>query len=453
MISALASAPSLVISQAKVTSSNGQLFMLYNTTSQTLDMSKYQLEYFNNYDLSKVTSSRLITLSGSLAPHSYYLVNDSTLALCMSAVVSSQSLGFSSTAGFVGLSSLSQTSFGGMVTKNLQDYFAWSKTQVAGVQTLPADTSATLLRQPLSANNNPEIHFAGEGSWLAVKADPTNPCAYMTVGLSGQTKSIEVGSDHFLLPSTDPPFTIVNDPLSITDTTGQIVVAVDRNKGLMKPVINELLPNPNGTGNDSTDEYIELYNPNPKPFDLSGFTLKSGITTTRSYVFPEGTTLPALSFKAYYSSQTKLSLSNTFSGAELLDPWGGSVSNSEEYSSAKDGQSWALANGVWSWTITPTPDKANILHAPSAKKTASKKSSTKAKNTSTTKPKNESRVLGASTKSNFDELENSTPVHMWTIALVGSLALLYAGYEYRADLANKIFELRRNLKTWRVRRQ
>ncbi|HXR50109.1 MAG TPA: hypothetical protein VN778_03740, partial [Verrucomicrobiae bacterium] len=55
-------APSLVISQFKITSSNGQFFTLYNATSATLDMSKYQLEYFNSVDLTKATSSKLIAL-------------------------------------------------------------------------------------------------------------------------------------------------------------------------------------------------------------------------------------------------------------------------------------------------------------------------------------------------------------------------------------------------------
>lgn len=61
--------PSLVISQAKITSSNGQFVTLYNSTDNPLDASNFQLEYFNNYDLDKATSSRVIGLSGTLPPH------------------------------------------------------------------------------------------------------------------------------------------------------------------------------------------------------------------------------------------------------------------------------------------------------------------------------------------------------------------------------------------------
>ncbi len=67
-------APSLVISQLKITSSNGQFVTLYNTTNTTLDMSRYQLEYFNSYDLGKATSSKLIALSGTVPPHGYFMV-------------------------------------------------------------------------------------------------------------------------------------------------------------------------------------------------------------------------------------------------------------------------------------------------------------------------------------------------------------------------------------------
>src|SRR4051794_19015303 len=74
-----ASAPSLTISQLKITSSNGQFITLYNGASTALDLSKYQLEYFNNYDISKATSSRLISLSGTVPPHSYYMLNDDSL--------------------------------------------------------------------------------------------------------------------------------------------------------------------------------------------------------------------------------------------------------------------------------------------------------------------------------------------------------------------------------------
>jgi hypothetical protein len=68
------SAPSLTISQIKLTSSNGQFITLYNATNSTLDIGQFQLAYFNNNDVSKVTSSKLIALAGSVPPHGYSMV-------------------------------------------------------------------------------------------------------------------------------------------------------------------------------------------------------------------------------------------------------------------------------------------------------------------------------------------------------------------------------------------
>src|SRR5689334_6011866 len=132
-----ASAPSLVISQAKITSSNGQFITLYNTTDTTLDMGKYQLEYFNNYDLNKATSNKLIALSGTVPPHGYYMVNDDSLLLCYQLTVDSVSLDFSSTAGMVEVLAFNQNGPGGSVTPSLEDYVGWSKAAASGAQTLP----------------------------------------------------------------------------------------------------------------------------------------------------------------------------------------------------------------------------------------------------------------------------------------------------------------------------
>ncbi len=105
--------PSLTISQLKITSSNGQFVTLYNPSNSTLNMSNYQLEYFNSFDLSKATSSKLVSLNGVLPPHSYFMINDGTLQLCYQLTVDSVSLGFSSTTGLVELLALNQVSPGG----------------------------------------------------------------------------------------------------------------------------------------------------------------------------------------------------------------------------------------------------------------------------------------------------------------------------------------------------
>jgi len=148
-------------------------------------------------------------------------------------------------------------------------------------------------------------------------------------------------------------------------------------------------------------------------------------------------------------------LSNTGGQAKLLDPSTNAISTTDEYSSAKDGQSWGLANGQWYWTISPTPGAANIIHQPVASsskstKTSSSKTKTAAK-VSTKRPKTSKIKVLKSAKTGSDTV-SVTPIHLWTLALIAGLALLYGVYEYRADLANRVHQLRRHLRARRADR-
>lgn len=448
-----AKVPSLTISQLKVTSSNGQFITLYNGTNTVLDMSKYQLEYFNNYDLTKATSSKLIALSGMVPPHGYFMVNDSALLLCYQLTIDSVSLGFSSTAGLVEVLAFNQSNPGAAVAPVLQDYVGWSKTTAAGAQTLPVNTNAFLQRLPVDARNNPIVPTPGTGSWQTVQPDVANACNLIT-GITGT--SVPTGLSQ-LLPASEPPSTIVN--LSTEDNSGPAPISAGSlpasDIGLMAPQVTELLPNPIGTSNDTTNEYIELYNPNGVSFDLSGFVLQSGITSLHNYTFPTGTSLPAHSFKAFYSKDTGLSLSNSGSQVKLLDPLGNSISAAEVYGTAKDGQAWALAKGKWYWTTSLTPGVANIIKQPSLDKKAGS-SNAKAKSNKTAA----SRIKSAKTKkasktmlaNGRPEKPAATQIHPWTLALIAGLALLYGVYEYRADLANRIYQLKRYFRSRRADR-
>src|SRR6478736_3059662 len=93
--------PQIIIAQIKITSSNGQFITLYNNTNATIDLSTIQLQYFNNFDLLKATSGKLISLSGKVPAHGYAEVDDGPIQACYQMTVNSVSLGLSSTAGFV----------------------------------------------------------------------------------------------------------------------------------------------------------------------------------------------------------------------------------------------------------------------------------------------------------------------------------------------------------------
>jgi hypothetical protein len=339
-----------------------------------------------------------------------------------------------------------QASPGGSVTPGLEDYVGWSKTAAAGAQTLPGSTSVFLQRQPVDAGNNPAVGSPGAGSWQTVQPDSNNACNL--VGANGTTP-IQTGLGQ-LLPSVEPAADIITlngEADSGVPALTAVMPPVDI--GLMAPTITELLPNPPGTGNDATDEFIEVYNPNGTAFDLNGFSLQVGTTALHSFTFPAGTVLPAQAFKAFYSSTTGLSLNNTSGQAKLLDPFGSSIAATAVYGTAKDGQAWALANGKWYWTTRLTPDAKNVINQPPAAKKAAaqaknSKAAAKIKLAKKTKVK-----TTATSQYGADDPATTTPVHAWTLALVAGLALLYGAYEYRRDLANRIYRFRRYFKARR----
>lgn len=425
------SAPSLVISQVKITSSNGQFLSLYNQSGAALDMSTYQLEYFNNYDLAEATSSKLISLSGVVPPHGFMLVADDTLQLCYQTTLLATSLGFSSTAGLLQVLHLSQTASGNQADPVVEDYVAWSKKAAVGVQVLPVDTTAWLARTAIGGSN-PASVTPGSGQWETVQADPSDACRF--VSFSGQATSMPSGN--VLLPGSEPPIIIKPAPAA----PGTTIPAADN--GLKSPLITELLPNPPGTGTDAQQEFIELFNPNDVAFDLSGFSLEAGTKSVHSYSFPLGTMLQP-GYTAFYTSQTGLGLTNNGGQAVLYGPLGNVLSQTDAYGSAADGQAWALGNGTWQWSTEATPGDENVITAPPAKTT--KKKSSKAAAPKQISGGNAAVKAGAS----YNEAAPQIPVHPLVLALVGGVALLYGAYEYRKDLANLLFRLGANLGTRR----
>ncbi len=136
----------------------------------------------------------------------------------------------------------------------------------------------------------------------------------------------------------------------------------------------------------------------------------------------------------------------------MLDPMGNTIGHSDVYGTAKDGQAWALAKGSWRWTTQLTPTAANVVKAPPASKTkaktAAKKSTTSVKGSNT--GKTAAAASANSTSSGFDDIASTTAIHPWTLAAVAVLAVAYGVYEYRQDLANRFYQLRRHRATGRA---
>jgi hypothetical protein len=264
------------------------------------------------------------------------------------------------------------------------------------------------------------------------------------------------GGSIVIPPEEDWPPSVIESPASAESETESRPSIPAGNVGLKPPLLSELLPNPASPQTDKNDEFIELYNPNEAYFDLSGYILEVGLTTKRRYTIPAGTKLPPKGFLAFFSAQTKLALSNSGGQVALLDPLGRTLAVSEPYGTAKDGQAWVFASGIWQWTTKPTPNALNVVSAPTVKS----KSTTKKSNTATTSATRSGVGAPGGTGSVEDVEEvttltatSSTPLHPGVLALIAVSAVLYGAYEYRRDVANRIHQFRANRAARRALRQ
>ncbi len=417
--------------------SGDQYVELQNNTDTDIDMSGVQLAYYNNYDIAAATTSRLITLSGTLPARGLYLVNDSATVLCYRTAVASASLGFATGSGRLLLTRLDPSAHPSnpFAFKTL-DFAAWyrgSAVPPADVVKFPAtsDSAVFALRQwAVDEDGVEEARAAGGGTWLQSRFGTGDDACVPLV--EGEAR-IETYGDYELLPGALPPVRYV----AAVTTTG----SVNRNIGKMAPVLSELLPNPASPQTDANDEFIELYNPNDSVFDLSGFKLAFGGANPRKYTIPEGTVMQPNEFKVFMSGGTSISLSNSAAQVWLLDPNEKVISKTDPYSNAKDGQAWALDSntGTWTWTLQPTPGEANAL-TPQA--------------TAGSKPVGAVLGIESGTAGGSDAaaaaanatLDDTTPLHPLILAAVGLGAVAYGIYEYRQDIANRIFQFRRYLR-------
>lgn len=394
-----------------------QFFEIKNTGEEEMSLNGIQLVYYNNYNVDSASSSKMISLSGLLQPGEYYLVNDSNIKLCYRTMVASASLGFSTTSGMVQLIAFKQDTIGGPFVSEVLDSVAWSRAVAASpVHVLPPTSEPNAFMQ-----KTPE-------GWQKYQVNPDNPCEYL------QYFTVEPEDEDFYFLTGDMP------PVTRMAYIEPGSVKVNRNVGKKAPIINELLPNTAPPQVDAEDEFVEIYNPNDATFDLSGFKLAFGSNNPRKYTFPEGTVMQPGEFKVFRSGGTSISLSNTRAQVWLLDPNEKIIDQTEPYSSAKDGQAWALdsTTGKWVWSMRATPGEANILMSVPDKN---------AKSTTT------AAILGISDSGSGSDsgtgggsatatLADKTPIHPAVLAVVGLAAVAYAGYEYRQDIANKLFQFR-----------
>lgn len=416
--------PLLALSEIKIT--GDEFVVLKNNSGKDIaDLSSYWLDGYNNNQplAAGVTNTSQQLPAVRLASGQTALLSSSGMATCGAAVTAKLSVGLTDSGGFLQLIQSTQTSLG--VTKLPVDYVSWSSGADNLIPNVPSST-----KDPKAAY----YRYAGTSgySWQLADIDSLDPCQ---LDVATATSSLNTGLATSLaaVPSVAG--------VSTADATISLPAA---DIGLAAPQISEVLPNPAPPQTDADDEFIELYNSNNKDFDLSGFVLQVGTTAVHKYTFPDGTVIGANKFTAFFSADTGLSLSNSQGQVALLDPSGDMLNQTDIYGTAKDGYAWVAADGLWQWTTTPTPNALNVITAPASK-------NSKSTSTATVKKAGSKTAASPGSSSNFPSGGTPAPsLHPAILAGVGSLAVVYALYEYRNDLANQLYKLRRYREARRV---
>ena len=135
-------------------------------------------------------------------------------------------------------------------------------------------------------------------------------------------------------------------------------------------VFNEILPSPEGP--DAEEEWIELYNQNNFEVNLSGWTIKDTVGSTKTYTL--NSEIPANGYLVLLRPETKITLNNTGDGLNLINP-NKEIIDSVNFEKASPNQSYSKTSSGWTWNNNLTPGEKNIISvkkSPSAVKTTEK---------------------------------------------------------------------------------
>lgn len=407
-------------------SGSQEFIELYNNSDTDIDFgdsahqgqASWQLQYFSS---TKITQADFtwedteptgsLVLSGAIAAHSYYLIStapDGTVYAPggVSPDQTYDSSHFASTAGGVQLIDVADEAV------TVHDHVGWSN----------QDSSADDIYDPPQADGSLQRTVDDEANYSDTSGNLYPWVASSTISPAASWQAPP--------PEEDPP----------VDDTDQTPL----NDGPETLEITELLPNPASPASDTTDEFVEIHNYGGQTVGLAGFTIQTGMTYAYSHTLLDGTVAPN-GYAIFTSGETSLSLSNNAGQARLLNPAGQAIDETAAYDEADAGLAWALIGDNWQWTTTPTPGVLNVLHAPVPKTKTKKVKTAKTKKRAKKSSKTAKGILGTSESGGGGGTVNDqAPVlHPAVLAGVGGAALLYGAYEYRTDLANRLYQLRR----------
>ncbi len=429
--------------QTGSSNSTGEDFVeLFNQSETVIDLSTWRLDYLATGATSKW--SKKASLSGSLNPGDRYLITTKDyLSDISDADLTS---GMSKSGGSLRVVSVGSTP----ATDQIVDLIGWGTAkEFMGEDALPGTDDGKSLKRKVDEDGQ-FIDSQNNMSDFVVSAHPSPSSASDRV-VNEETDKPEQPADSETQPI---------DPGPALPAEGEEAIASPTADGVGDIRITELFIDPASPQTDAEDEFVELYNAGSMVVDMSDYIIQAGLTFSHSFVISGIELLPG-QYVALPASETGLALSNSGGRVRVINASGRIIDETAAYETAKVGQSFALNNNIWQWTERVTPGAPNSIvsntttaaaKAPAAvaatskKKAASKAITPKSAKSSTAKStsKKATKSDTSTTPSNASAV-TATP-HLntrWLVGL-GSLAILYAGWEYRDDIKTKYYQLRKN---------
>ena len=414
------------IQTASASDASQEFVELYNPTSSSNSLEGWVLEYASS---SGTTWTKKSTLAGTIPAYGFYLIA-TTGYLGADATMNS---GLAGSGGHVRIKNTNGT---------VIDLVGWGTA---------AHAEAAPVAAPLAGGSVERIpgrlsQAAGNG-----EDSDNNSNDFVQRETSEPQSSSSSHEDPTLVPPDVPD--AEPDPLE-----QPLVITM-----YLPVTISEALPDPASPLTDAKDEFIELYNPNDMPVNLKGYVIRTG-SDFKSYYTIGDSSIEAGGYLSFYSVDTKLGLVNSGGAVQVLDPLGNILDTTDPYAAAKAGQAWADINGVWMWTLEPTPGAANVLSQATGKSTGAAvvaKSSTKKVTTKTSSKKvgvkKTAKVTAKKVKTKAPKtgmaattatITDPSPLARWLLIGAGCFTIMYAIYGFRHDLYSYYIKTRGNIATW-----
>lgn len=428
-----AAAPDLQITQLNITGE--EYVTIQNTSTTNVDLSHYWLGYASSDTATAVPSQQLS--EAALQPQQTTMLSNGAAATCGAVSVDNLVFSLANTAGTLALWRL-DSPVSGSASFSFLGAVSWGKGASSGNYLHIADEANVA---KYNTTNAMPVWLRGSGTW---QVGDQQACLFTPV--ISATVVQEPVSVSWLSSSDTPPFSVLPAATVSSGSSTNVATIPASDIGLKAVQLSELLPNPASPHTDADDEFIELYNPNDRAFDMSGFKLQIAsmtAATVHSYTIPAGTVIAAKGFKAFRSADTNLALNNSGGQVWFVDPLNNTVSTSGVYGTLAEGNAWINTGSKWQETSQPTPGAANKLSAPAAKNNRKKSATVNGRKVASLNG-GKSAVAGASTSTAYDEAAQTAPLHPGTLVAVVGLAVLYLAYEYRRDVANKYRQFRQH---------